>query len=145
MSAVGKSSVLTELARMGYDAVDTDYGDWIHVVDGERMWREDRIEALLSEPRTGPLFVQGTVANQGRFYPRFAAVVLLSAPVQVIRERLRSRTTNNFGKTEIDRARILADIAEVEPLLRAACTHELDTTGPITDTVQTLIGIAEQT
>ena len=141
MSAVGKSSVLAELARRGFDTVDTDDGDWIHAVDGEPLWREDRIDALLSRPRTGPLFVQGTVANQGRFYHRFHAVVLLSAPVAVIVERLRTRTTNDFGKSDADRAKILADIAETEPLLRAACTHELDTTGPLADTVAALIRI----
>lgn len=145
MSAVGKSSVLTELARLGYDVVDTDYGDWIHVVAGEPLWRENRIDALLSRTRTGPLFIGGTVANQIRFYRRFTAVVLLSAPVAVILQRLRTRTTNDFGKADADRARILADMAEVEPLLRAACTHELDTTGALDDTVQALIHIAGQT
>ena len=145
MSAVGKSSVLAELARMGYDTVDTDYGDWIHTVDGEPLWREDRIHALLSRPRTGPLFVQGTVANQGGFYRRFDAVVLLSAPVATILERWRTRTSNDFGKCEVDRAQILADIAEIEPLLRAACTHELDTTRPLAVTVEALINIAEPT
>lgn len=71
--------------------------------------------------------------------------VLLSAPVEVILERLRTRTTTDFGKADADRVRILADIAEVEPLLRAACTHELDTTGALDDTVQALINIAGQT
>lgn len=142
MSGVGKSSALAALALRGYDTIDTDYGDWIHIVAGEPLWREDRIDALLSRPRTGPLFVQGTVANQGRFYHRFDAVVLLSAPIEVILERIRTRTTNAFGKSEVDRARILADITAIEPLLRVACTHELDTTLPLSDTVQALITIA---
>jgi hypothetical protein len=37
------------------------------------------------------------VANQGRFYDRFDAVVLLSAPADVILERIEARTTNTFG------------------------------------------------
>ncbi|MET0898268.1 MAG: AAA family ATPase [Mycobacterium sp.] len=142
MSGVGKSSALAALALRGYDTIDTDYGDWIHIVAGEPLWREDRIDALLSRPRTGPLFVQGTVANQGRFYHRFDAVVLLSAPIEVILERIRTRTTNAFGKSEVDRARIRADVTAIEPLLRVACTHELDTTLPLPDTVQALITIA---
>jgi serine kinase of HPr protein (carbohydrate metabolism regulator) len=74
MSGVGKSTALTELARRGFTTVDTDYGPWIHVVDGEPLWRQPMIDALLDRPRDTPLFVQGTVAIQGRFYSRFDAV-----------------------------------------------------------------------
>ena len=68
MSGVGKSTALTELKRRGFTAVDTDDGPWIDVVDGEPLWRTPLIDELLSRPRATPLFVQGTVANQGRFY-----------------------------------------------------------------------------
>ena len=62
MSGVGKSSLLQELARRGYRTVDTDYGDYHETVDGERLWREDRIAALLAEG--GPLFVSGTTRGR---------------------------------------------------------------------------------
>lgn len=65
MSGVGKSTALAELARRGFDTVDTDYGHWIHVVDGEPLWREPLIDELLCRPRIRPLFVQGTVAKSG--------------------------------------------------------------------------------
>jgi dephospho-CoA kinase len=142
MSAVGKSAVLAELARRGFETVDTDYGDWIEIVDGEPLWREPLMDALLCRPRRGPLFVAGTVANQGRFYRRFKEIVLLSAPADVTFERLRTRTTNPFGKTAEERAKIANDIAEIEPLLRAAATHELDATHPLDETADTLVAIA---
>jgi dephospho-CoA kinase len=142
MSGVGKSAVLVELQRRGFETVDTDDGDWTEVVDGEPLWREGLIDTLLSGPRRGPLFVQGTVANQGGFYHRFHAVVLLSAPTEVLFERIRTRTTNPFGKTAEERTQIANDIAEVEPLLRAAATHELDTTRPLGETADALIAIA---
>lgn len=66
MSGAGKSSLLCELATRGYRAVDTDYGDYFQVVDGERLWREDRISALLSsapDELAGVLFIQGTTRN----------------------------------------------------------------------------------
>ena len=144
MSGVGKSTVLTELAERGYETVDTDYGDWIHVVGGEPLWREELVDGLLDGTRNGPLFVQGTVANQVGFYPRFDAVVLLSAPPEVIFHRLRTRTGNDFGKTADQLARIARDIEETEPLLRASATHELDTTGPVESVVDALIQIADQ-
>lgn len=142
MSGTGKSTVLAELARRGFDTVDTDEGDWITVVDGEPLWREPLIDELLSVTRTSHLIVAGTVANQGRFYDRFDAVVLLSAPVDVIVGRLRTRTTNDFGKSADERTRILRDIAEFEPVLRAGATHEVDTTRPETDVVESVLAIA---
>lgn len=146
MSATGKSTVLRALADRGCDAVDTDEpgrdGPWIEAVDGEPLWRLDRVRALLDRPRSRPLVVQGTVANQGAVYDRFDAVVLLSAPADVIVERLRSRTTNAFGKADAERAQVLRDLAEVEPLLRAGATHELDATRPLDVVVAAVLAIA---
>lgn len=142
MSGVGKSTALIELARRGYTAIDTDDAGWIHVVDGEPLWREPLIDALLERPRETPLFVQGTVANQGTFYDRFDAIVLLSAPADVVFDRLAQRTNNPFGKTHAERQRIANDIAEVEPLLRQAATHEIATTRPLAEVVDALVDIA---
>ena len=90
----------------------------------------------------GPtLYVSGTVSNQGRFYPRFDAVVLLSATAEVLLERIESRTTNDYGKAPEERALILEHIAEVEPLLRAGCTHEIDAAQPLGDVVEQLVAI----
>lgn len=135
MSGVGKSTVLAELARRGYTAVDTDDEGWIEVIEGEPLWRELLIKKLLDRPRDRPLVVQGTVANQGRFYDRFDAIVLLSAPIDVVLRRIGERSNNPFGKSAHERAHIVADIAEVEPLLRQAATHEISTDRPLAEVV----------
>lgn len=145
MSGVGKSSVLSELARLGFMAVDTDDEGWIEVVEGEPLWRESLIQDLLDRPRETPLIVQGTVANQGRFYDRFGAIVLLSAPTDVILRRVQSRVNNSFGHTMKERSQILADIAEVEPLLRRAATHEVRTDRPLSEVVDAVAGIVSGT
>jgi hypothetical protein len=65
----GKSSLLHELTARGYRTVDTDYGNYFQTIDGERLWRADRISALLSsapDELPGVLFVQGTTRNQPR-------------------------------------------------------------------------------
>ena len=146
MSGTGKSTMLRALARRGCDAVDTDEPDaggaWIETIDGEPLWRLDRMRSLLDRPRSQPLIVQGTVANQGHLYDRFDAIVLLSAPADVLVERLRTRTTNDFGKTEVERAQVLRDLAEVEPLLRAGATHEVDATRPLDEVVAAVLAIA---
>jgi dephospho-CoA kinase len=149
MSGTGKSAALAELARRGHRVVDTDYGDWIEDVrlpDGsvEPLWNEERIGTLLDEHSGGSLFVVGTVANQGRFYPRFDAVVLLSAPLDVILERVATRDSNPYGNTEAEREKIADDLAMYEPLLRAGATVELDARRPLADVVDELESIADR-
>ncbi len=142
MSGTGKSAALAELARRGHRVVDTDYGGYSEERDGEQLWCEERIAELLDENGDGVLFLSGCVANQGRLYPRFDAVVLLSAPADVILERVHARDTNDFGKTGAERRRILADLAEVEPLLRAGATAEIDTRTPLAEVADALERIA---
>jgi shikimate kinase len=143
MSGTGKSSALAELARHGFRTVDTDEPGWkVEAAGGELLWDEEKIARLLATD--GPtLFVQGTVRNQGRFYDRFDAVVLLSAPADVILERIAARTNNPWGKSPGERDLILEQIAEVEPLLRATCTHEIDASRPIAEVVERLVEIAK--
>jgi dephospho-CoA kinase len=138
MSGTGKSSALAALAAQGFRVVDTDEPGWKEARDGDELWREDRIAALLAEETPQSLFVSGAVPNQGRFYDRFDAVVLLSAPPHVLVERIATRTTNDFGKADNERDKILADLAEFEPLLRASATHELDAAQPLDAVVAAL-------
>jgi hypothetical protein len=56
--------------------------------------------------------------------------------------RIESRTTNGFGKRPAERARILTDLAEVEPLLRSSCTRELDGTRPVPELADAVERIA---
>jgi broad-specificity NMP kinase len=148
MSGTGKSSALAELGRRGYRVVDTDDPGWREYREdadqlqrGEWLWVEERITELLDSDDGRSLFVQGCVRNQGRFYEHFNAVVLLSAPADVILDRIAHRTTNDYGKTAVERAMILDDLAKVEPLLRAGCTHELDASRPLDEVVADLIAI----
>jgi hypothetical protein len=81
------------------------------------------------------LFVSGCVANQATFYDRFDTVVLLSAPREVMLSRIINRDTNRFGKNPIERARILADLETIEPLLRRSATVEITTDCPLGEVV----------
>ena len=148
MSGTGKSAALAELARRGHRVVDTDYGGYSEEVPcsnpggSEQLWREDRIEALLDGHGDGVLFISGCVSNQGKFYPHFDAVVLLTAPADVILERVAGRESNAFGKRDAERERILHDLATVEPLLRAGATAEIDTRTPLDEVVDAIERIA---
>jgi hypothetical protein len=50
---------------------------------------------VLAAEHAGPVFVSGCAENQVKFYPQFSHIVLMSAPADVIKERLASRTDNH--------------------------------------------------
>jgi hypothetical protein len=112
-----------------------------------RTERRDTCGAKIASPRCSPASARcrstypGPVSNQGRLYPHFDAVVLLSAPTEVLLRRIESRTTNVYGKAAGERELILERLAEVEPLLRATCTHEIDATQSVDDVVAALVAI----
>ena len=104
------------------------------------------MSALLASDTS--LVVSGTVENQGRFYDRFSVVVLLSAPVEVLIERVTVRTNNTYGSSEADQSAIRQYVLDVEPLLRNGATRELDGRRPVpelADEVERLIAASDQT
>lgn len=126
MSGTGKSTVLAELQARGYETVDTDYEAWT-LSDGK--WDEQRMAELLAS--TKQIIVSGTVENQGNFYQYFDHIVLLSAPLRVLLERVKNRTSNSYGKTPEQQSQIAAYKQSIEPLLRQGATLELDSQAPI--------------
>ena len=84
MSGTGKSSVIGELAALGYKAIDTDDGWCEPAPEGRQRWREDAIAALLDTEDADVLFIAGCEENQARFHARFDLIILLSAPAPSI-------------------------------------------------------------
>ena len=137
MSGTGKTTLLNELARRGHLTVDTDYDGW-ELPDG--LWDEPRMARLLASTRA--VVVSGTAENQGRFRDRFDHVVLLSAPLDVLLERVRSRTNNPYGTDPEQQAAIARYLEAVEPLLRRGATLELDgrlATSQLADRIEQLV------
>jgi dephospho-CoA kinase len=152
MSGTGKSSVLSELRARGFKTVDTDYGGWTELVEvptssdrpehpraKEWLWREDLMTRLLSTEDAEVLFVSGAARNQTKFYPEFDHVVLLTAPVDVITERLSGRTNNPYGKDPAQLAEVLGLKQTVEPALRRAADLEIDTSIPLDEVVEKIL------
>jgi dephospho-CoA kinase len=142
MSGTGKSSVLRVLAGRGHRVVDTDTDEWSEWIDGDWLWDERAIAELLAGHERGHLFLAGCRTNQGRFYDRLDAVVLLSAPADVLLGRIAARDDNPYGKSPEQRELVLRHLAEVEPLLRATATAELDATAPLDEVADRLEAIA---
>ncbi len=153
MSGTGKSTLIRAFAARGYKAVDTDSDEWCEWVEvpaaavragvtagPDWVWREDRMRRLLATEDGAVLFVSGCKSNQGKFRARFDHVVLLSAPVPVLLERLATRTTNAYGKRPDELARVLEHVRTVEPLLRGSASLEVDTSAPLEQVVATILG-----
>jgi len=143
MSGTGKSTVIARLAKLGYKVVDSDYGGFTVEVDSgtgrERLWREDRIQEVSSTEDAEVLFISGTSRNQVRFYPQFDHIVLLSAPADVLVERLHNRTNNPYGKTAAELTETLGFLRTVEPMLRSRATLEIDTSASLDRVVSAIL------
>lgn len=144
MSGTGKSTVIGELAARGYGAIDMDEPGWSeYAPDGDWLWREDRIRDALAREEGDVLFVSGCATNQVTFYPQFDAIVLFSAPADVLIERLATRTNNTYGKHPNELAEVLGYLETVEPRLRRSATHEIDTRAPLDEVVAAVLRLAE--
>ena len=136
---------MRELVARGYKAVDTDDGWSEPLPDGRQQWREDAIQALLATEDADVLFVAGCEENQAVFQPQFDHIVLLSAPIETLLERLATRTTNSYGKTAEELRRFRADVETVAAyeLLRRVADHEIRTTMPLDEVVATVLRLVD--
>jgi shikimate kinase len=153
MSGTGKSAVVRELAARGHRAVDLDTPEWSEWVDVEAtdtltpaegrdwVWREDRVRALLSRQDRAPLFVSGCAENMTRLFPLLDMVILLSAPVATLMQRLAARSGDGYGSTDEERRKVGELVATIEPLLRRSANHEIDTSGPVDTTVDEILEV----
>jgi hypothetical protein len=103
---------------------------------------EDRVEELLLGASDGVLFFSGCAANQWKFYRHFNQIVLLSAPPDVLTERLRTRTSNAYGKRPEELAEVLENQRTIEPLIRRAATSEIDTSAPFDEVLAAVLRLA---
>jgi len=143
MSGTGKSTVSGELATRGYRAINMDDPGWsAYAPDGDWIWREERVREALAHEEGKVLFVSGCATNQVQFYPQFDAIVLFSAPPEVLIARLATRTNNPCGKHPDELAEVLGYLQTVEPRLRRSATHEIDTRAPLEEVVATVLRLA---
>jgi len=142
MSGTGKSSVIRELRKRGFTAIDMDESGWsVHNTEGHQLWCEDRLSEVCEANDVDHLFVSGCAENQVNFYPRFSHIILMSAPADLIKERLASRTENPYGTRPEELAEVLHHLEWLEPLLRRSATHEIVTTMPLDRVVTTVLSL----
>lgn len=154
MSGTGKSAVIQELASRGYPAYDFDTPEWSEWIDAapsdyltpargkDWVWRENRVRGLLSGSGEGTLFVGGCAENMNRLFPLIDCIILLSAPVETIIERLEARSRGGYGHDAEERRKVVELISTVEPLLRLSAGREIDTRKPVHATVDEILEIS---
>jgi dephospho-CoA kinase len=127
MSGTGKSALVHELRQRGHMAYDADEDGFSEPrADGRWGWRADMVSELLARESDRLLFFAGCSEEQGAL--PFDYRVLLTAPASVLVRRLRARTGNAYGRDGAELSQVLADLAEVEPLLRGSADLVLATT-----------------
>jgi broad-specificity NMP kinase len=131
ISGSGKSAVCAELNRRGYEAHDTDRDEnavWVNRTTGEvtavagaadrsrpgwlldQEWRvvPSKVQALAGRADERLVFLCGSTANEDEVWHLFARVIYLAIDEQTLRDRLASRTSNDFGKAPEELEAILA-------------------------------------
>jgi shikimate kinase len=132
------------------DLDSSEFSHWVEVLPGtsehptpapgrDWVWREDRVQEMLANESGDVLFVSGCAENMSKFVSRFDHIVLLSAPADVIAERLRRRTNNQFGKRPEELGQVMTVLQTVEPLLRQLADHEIDTRASLDEVVAAVL------
>ncbi|MEV6716972.1 AAA family ATPase [Lentzea sp. NPDC051208] len=151
-SRAGKSTVCSLLKARGELAVDADwegYNRWVDRVSGRVVadppdpvpqgwldrfgWRmsRERVEDLAVRARETDAFLCGCVENEAEVLDLFDLVVCVVIDDQTMRERLRTRTTNSFGKHPEELAAALEHNAHMEATYRARGALIVDGTLPL--------------
>jgi dephospho-CoA kinase len=120
ISGSGKSTITSELKRLGYEAYDIDdMASWYNEVTGEfeldnwldsvnrtgefyktYSWKvpREKVEAITKSDAGKTIFLSGSVANENELVELFDKVFALAIDDDTLRHRLLTRTNNNYGK-----------------------------------------------
>jgi dephospho-CoA kinase len=127
MSGTGKSTLVRELRMRGFAAYDAEDDGFAEPrTEGRWGWNAAQVTELLDRSRDQLLFFAGCSEEQAEL--PFDYRVLLTAPEEVLVDRLSKRANNSYGRSEQELSQVLADLAEIEPLLRRSADLVLVTT-----------------
>ena len=134
MSGVGKSAVARQLADGKTLCIGLDGPGWR---DEFGCLRTAEILRFMDAHTDMRIVLVGCEYNQAELYPALDAVLLLTAPLPVMRARILARA-NSYGKTDAEWQCIVENKRAVEPLIARNCTAILRTDRPLADVVKTV-------
>jgi broad-specificity NMP kinase len=108
LSGAGKTTVCEELNKLGHRAVDADEV-FAHFADPETgaysdektthwIWDKEKFDNVVKGHREEPLFVCGGATNQEDYKHHFDKIFTLHIDDKVLKQRLLTRTNNDYGK-----------------------------------------------
>jgi hypothetical protein len=143
MPGTGQPPIMRERRRQGVTAIDRDDPGWsTWGPDGHQRWLEAPRQTALDAAHSGPVCVSGCAEHQVTLYPQFRQIVLLSAPPDLMQNRLAGRESHAYGTRPAELARMLEHLARRAPFLRQSATPAMDTTAPVEQLVATLMARA---
>jgi thymidylate kinase len=169
-SGSGKSTVLSELRARGYQAYGTDedsFALWHDKTTGrfEELDQEaytsaelrdlafyEHYEWALVRERVAGLSAAATgqlvfLCGGGRLFDcweLFSAVLVLSAPLEVVLARIDTRSNNNFGRSALERDWVVDRHTLIEQRYRAAGATFIDSTAPPERVVDDVVASARR-
>jgi len=159
----GKTTVLAELKRRGYEAYGTDedgLASFYHTVTGKqdfggqtaeertedwRRYREwkvpaEKVEALRVQAVNKTIFLCGVSANDATdFWDKFARVFCLYIPPAEVKRRILARPENNFGKNAHELASVLEWAGYAKQQYTDLGAIIIDATQPVANVVDAII------
>jgi dephospho-CoA kinase len=166
-AGTGKSQVCRVLKERGYEAYDTDddgLARWQHDQTGyihpkssvkshqrtaaflaEHSWNVPReyVEELARKAANKPIFVCGSLGNEEALHDLFAKVFVLYVDDEVLKHRLATRTTNDWGKQPHELELTLKHHHEAHEIYEQRGDIVLDATRPLDEVVDDIVRRAE--
>ena len=120
VAGTGKSAVCDELNKLGYKAFgiedidglfsmvnkktakafkDYDNDDFEKVKQADWICDKKKLQSLMRNNSNGIVFYNGTASNIDDLLPLFDKIFLLKVSQKILRERLSTRTSNDFART----------------------------------------------
>jgi shikimate kinase len=161
-TGAGKSTIRASLHKRGYEAYDTDEdGISLHYnrqtgqpVDYPRDKRDrtpkwhaehafnmsqERIEQLAKQAENKTIFLCGVAANDLELAHYFSKILCLVIDIETMKQRVATRTTNNFGKAPDELKTILKYYQPVLDKYTKAGATMIDAKQPLEEVVNAIL------
>lgn len=151
ISGTGKTTLAAELIKRGYTAIDSDdvFAYFGNPETGEPtdeetqanwIWDLDKVQGVINSTDE-VMFICGGALNQNKIKHIFDKRFMLFVDDDTLKERLLTRTNNDFGKHPDDLARQLKWNKSIVDEAKSAGSIVIDATKPVKDVADKILGI----
>ncbi len=162
----GKTAVVNMLREHRYSAYDIDddgFAHWVNIDTGESAgnnvnadartpefqkqyaWRMygDKLRSLAKEAESKDIYLGGIVDGMEQYYPLFSAMFYLDLPKDVLAHRLKTRTGNDYGKSDHEFASTMGWYGESQDLALEAGMTFINANQPLQNLMNDILKISK--